>query len=136
MTTTRRGHLKQRAFLVLSVLQLSTAALLLTGCERTNTTAAEGQKTLYTCGMHPQVVQDHPGNCSICGMKLTPIRKQATNTGTESKGAENAAVSESQTIAIDPVTTQNMGIRTAVITRGPLRRLIRTVGVIDYNETA
>ena len=34
------------------------------------------EKTLYTCGMHPQVIQDHPGNCPICGMKLTPIRKQ------------------------------------------------------------
>ncbi len=29
-----------------------------------------------------------------------------------------------------------MGIRTATVTRGPLRRAIRTVGVIDYNETA
>src|SRR5437667_6493384 len=32
---------------------------------------------LYTCGMHPQVIQNKPGNCPICGMKLTPIRKQA-----------------------------------------------------------
>ena len=30
------------------------------------------EKQLYTCGMHPQVIQDHPGNCPICGMKLTP----------------------------------------------------------------
>ena len=28
-----------------------------------------------------------------------------------------------------------MDIRTATVTRGPLRRVIRTVGVIDYNET-
>src|SRR5437763_17193322 len=35
---------------------------------------------LYTRGMHPQVIQKKPGNCPICGMKLTPIRKQsATN---------------------------------------------------------
>ena len=27
-------------------------------------------KALYTCVMHPEVVQDHPGNCSKCGMKL------------------------------------------------------------------
>src|ERR1035437_9696975 len=38
---------------------------------------SEKAKTLYTCGMHPQVIQDHPGNCPICGMQLTPIRKQA-----------------------------------------------------------
>src|SRR5262249_18002936 len=26
----------------------------------------------YTCPMHPQIVQDHPGNCPICGMALEP----------------------------------------------------------------
>ena len=25
---------------------------------------------LYTCPMHPQVIQDHPGQCPICGMDL------------------------------------------------------------------
>ncbi len=29
---------------------------------------------LYTCGMHPQIIKKEPGNCPICGMKLTPIR--------------------------------------------------------------
>lgn len=134
-------------------------------------TSKEG-KTLYTCGMHPQVVQDKPGNCPICGMKLTPIRKQAAGgasgapaasgerkikyykstmnpgevkpePGKDSMGMDmvpvyedEAAATASQTIEIDPVTIQNMGIRTATVTRGPLRRVIRTVGVIDYNETA
>ncbi len=129
------------------------------------------EKTLYTCGMHPQVVQDHPGDCPICGMKLTPIRKPAEGSqvgatapsgerkvkyykstmmpgearqtpGKDSMGVdmvpvyeEQAAATESSAIAIDPVTTQNMGIRTARVGRGPLRRAIRTVGVIDYNET-
>ena len=26
----------------------------------------------YTCPMHPQVQQDHPGECPICGMSLEP----------------------------------------------------------------
>ncbi|HEX8110493.1 MAG TPA: efflux RND transporter periplasmic adaptor subunit, partial [Kofleriaceae bacterium] len=26
--------------------------------------------TLYQCPMHPSIVQDHPGECPICGMKL------------------------------------------------------------------
>ena len=52
----------------------------MTGCSKGHDSggvAAQETKTLYTCGMHPQVVQDHPGNCPICGMKLTPIRKQS-----------------------------------------------------------
>src|SRR5579864_424303 len=27
---------------------------------------------IYTCPMHPQIEQDHPGNCPICGMALEP----------------------------------------------------------------
>ena len=27
---------------------------------------------IYTCPMHPQIEQDHPGNCPICGMTLEP----------------------------------------------------------------
>src|SRR5687768_3645243 len=34
-------------------------------------TAAPG--TLYTCPMHPEIVQDHPGACPKCGMALEPM---------------------------------------------------------------
>jgi Cu2+-exporting ATPase len=30
-------------------------------------------KTLYTCPMHPEVIQDSPGSCPICGMDLVPM---------------------------------------------------------------
>src|SRR5258708_37209851 len=40
---------------------------------------ATSGETLYTCGMHPQVIEPKPGLCPICGMKLTPIRKQSTS---------------------------------------------------------
>ena len=30
-------------------------------------------KPLYTCPMHPEVRQDHPGNCPKCGMTLEPV---------------------------------------------------------------
>jgi len=39
-------------------------------------------KAIYTCPMHPEVQQDHPGNCPKCGMTLEP--KVATSgTGLE-----------------------------------------------------
>ena len=87
----------------------------------------ENSRTLYTCGMHPQVILDHPGNCPICGMKLTSICSGA--------GADTNAASSSA-IAVDAATRQNMNLRTAEVRRGPLRKTIRTVGTIDYNETA
>jgi Cu+-exporting ATPase len=33
---------------------------------------APKSKTIYTCPMHPQIEQDHPGDCPICGMSLEP----------------------------------------------------------------
>jgi len=127
-------------------------------------------KQLYTCGMHPQVIQDKPGNCPICGMKLTPIKRSTGGSSTaaasgerkikyykstmmpgevrdtpgkDSMGMDMVAVYEDEagaadasTISIDPVTIQNMGVRTDIVTNGPLRRVIRTVGTIDYNEPA
>jgi membrane fusion protein, copper/silver efflux system len=141
--------------------------------DSTNATVSSG-KTLYTCGMHPWIIQDHPGNCPICGMKLEPVHKTAEaeaasataapssdaekilyykstmlageispKPGKDSMGmdmvpvyAAEAAVASSSAIAIDPATIQLLNIQTTEITRGPLRRTIRTVGTIDYNETA
>jgi multidrug efflux pump subunit AcrA (membrane-fusion protein) len=114
---------------VLLVAATLSAGVFFAGCSKPpdKTAGATETKTLYTCGMHPQIIQDHPGNCPICGMKLTPVRKQDAGTGTPEA---------SSTIAVDPSTIQTMGIRTAEITRGPLRRLIRTVANVDYDETA
>jgi Cu(I)/Ag(I) efflux system membrane fusion protein len=32
---------------------------------------------LWTCGMHPEVIQEEPGTCPICQMDLVPVRNQA-----------------------------------------------------------
>ena len=37
--------------------------------------------TTYTCPMHPEVRQDHPGDCPICGMALEPLLPVAGETG-------------------------------------------------------
>lgn len=34
---------------------------------------AEVAAAQYTCMMHPQILQDKPGNCPICGMTLEPV---------------------------------------------------------------
>jgi len=134
----------------------------------THDAAASAEQTLYTCGMHSQVIQDQPGNCPICGMKLTRMRKDPGSSnqavpagdrevkyykstmipgevretsGKDSMGMEMVPVYEDEatmdaSIAIDPVTIQNMGLRTMILTNGPLRRVIRTVGTVDYEEPA
>jgi len=133
----------------------------------TNTATAASGKTLYTCGMHPWIIEDHPGNCPICGMKLEPIRKQADPAAVSGKGkilyykstmlpgevsqhpgkdsmgmdmvpvyASQASSAKTSEISVDPVTIQEMDVRTTPVITGPLRRTIRTVGYVDYDEPA
>ena len=42
------------------------------------TTAPAVEADSYTCPMHPEIVQDHPGPCPICGMALEPMTVSAT----------------------------------------------------------
>ena len=49
----------------------------------TATTPAEN-KARYQCPMHPSIVQDHPGQCPICGMELLAVSiGQAPVSGTD-----------------------------------------------------
>lgn len=69
--------------------------------------------------MNPEEIYDSPGKSKM-GMDLVPVYADETPTG--------------GTVRIDPVTVQNMGIRTARVERGPFARTIRAVGNIVYNE--
>jgi len=58
---------------LLTALALGFALLGATGCKKAGAENKAGQQTAatkYTCPMHPEVVQDSPGNCPKCGMKL------------------------------------------------------------------
>ncbi|MCL7488688.1 MAG: cadmium-translocating P-type ATPase [Desulfobulbaceae bacterium] len=37
----------------------------------------------YTCPMHPEIIQDKPGNCPRCGMALEPMSPEQTSARTE-----------------------------------------------------
>ena len=86
--TPLRGRACHLLASVLLLAVFGSATLLLTSCSPDHASAAAApEEQLYTCGMHPQVIQNHPGNCPICGMKLTPVRKQAA----PSPAASNSA---------------------------------------------
>lgn len=76
-------------------------------------------KTLYTCGMHPEIIEEEPGTCPICGMNLTPI-KNGNGTSNNSDGI----------IQIDGSVTQNMNIKIDEVKRGSLNSEIFTNGII------
>lgn len=47
---------------------------------------AENESTIYTCPMHPEVRQDHPGSCPKCGMTLEPVTISAKEDNKELTG--------------------------------------------------
>ncbi|MFN1834253.1 efflux RND transporter periplasmic adaptor subunit [Balneola sp. MJW-20] len=65
-------------------------------------TNAEGE-IVYTCSMHPQVRQNEPGNCPICGMELI----RAADAGQDESGAlsENAISFSQAALALADIQT-------------------------------
>ncbi len=133
MTDTNRPSRTRTLILIVAVGGLIAGAIGMEAARRTvglvlagdapeapTTQPTDGDAKYYTCGMHPWIVLPEPGLCPVCHMDLTPIDPEKF-TGE---------------IAIDPMVVQNIGVRTAPVTRGPLVQTIRTVGTVDYNETA
>jgi membrane fusion protein, copper/silver efflux system len=56
--------------------------------------ATAAAKDQYQCPMHPTIVQDHPGDCPICGMKL--VKVASAGAGDEGKGGGAAQKAQYQ----------------------------------------
>ncbi len=87
--------------------------------------AAEGEAEkerkikYWAAPMDPTYIRNGPGK-SPMGMDLIPVYEDQVSGGS--------------TISIDPVTSQNMGIRTDLVVRADLSRQISTVGLVGYEE--
>jgi len=66
----------------------------------------------WTCSMHPQIRQDKPGSCPLCGMDLIPVAQM------------------SQLAELD----KRAGIETEPVKHRELFKEVRAVGKLDYNE--
>ncbi len=121
------------------------------------------EKQLYTCGMHPQIIEDHPGDCPICGMKLVPVKNSTTGNsqpgerkilywrapmdaneiydhpGKSKMGMDLVPVYEDEAgsagiVKIDPAVVQNMNVKTASVQMKNLSSIVTTNGVLKSNE--
>ena len=79
---------------------------------------------VWTCSMHPQIRQDRPGECPICGMDLVPAGTPGAD-GAAGAGALVALSESAQRIA---------SIEVALVERRPLEHELATVGRIALAE--
>ncbi|KPJ61163.1 MAG: hypothetical protein AMJ46_02230 [Latescibacteria bacterium DG_63] len=90
-----RGRITASIALLL-LLSLALNAWLFVGRPALAPEAGGGE--LYVCPMHPQVVQDHPGDCPICGMKLVRRGVDSASDVLSDSLAATVALSPSQQI--------------------------------------
>lgn len=86
------------------------------------TAQGEREPLYWVAPMDPNYRRDQPGK-SPMGMDLVPVYEEAGGAG----GGEGV-------VAISPVVENNLGVRIAPVTIGPLERTINTVGYVRFNE--
>lgn len=50
----------------------------------------EYEQQKYTCPMHPEILQDGPGNCPKCGMTLVPAKQAAAGAALNTHHRDNS----------------------------------------------
>src|SRR5688572_1705160 len=88
-------------------------------CE--NEKITKDESVFYTCSMDPQVVSDKPGNCPICGMPLTLVKK--------------SAVSNADDIALSDQQIQLGNIVVDTIRKGNINKEIEFTGTLNLNAS-
>ena len=103
-------------------------------------TVAGAWLLMRSLGTGSAPAQAETGGRKVLYYKSTMMLGEISQTSRkDSMGMDMVPVYEgedSTAITIDPVTMQNMGVRTAPVTQGPVHRTVRTVGRIEFDETA
>ena len=81
-----------------------------------------GKETIWTCSMHPQIRQNEPGACPICGMDLIPLEED------DNEGIDPNAISMSATAM------QLANVQTAVVGAMDHVKEVRLNGKIQEDE--
>jgi membrane fusion protein, copper/silver efflux system len=92
--------------------------------------SAAEQKDQWQCPMHPTVVQDHPGDCPICGMRLVKVEGTAVPLSDPDMSAPEGLAA----VTIDAARQQLIGLKIAHVERGLVGGSWRTSGRIAFDE--
>jgi membrane fusion protein, copper/silver efflux system len=116
------------------------ASAVLSSCSRdaVATASVQAAASRYRCPMHPSVVQDHPGDCPICNMKLVPVPAAPAGAQgaahVEGAPAPRAAAHSSGAIAVSAEKQRVIGVTVAPVREGAGTRALRLLGRVAPDE--
>ena len=98
-----------------------------TPSDETKNKAKEEKTEVWTCSMHPQIKQDHPGKCPICGMDLIPLMTHGDAHSTHSTADSEAVQLSEEAMAL-------ANVQTTTVSRGLPVKEVRLYGKILPDE--
>jgi len=106
MNNIKKINLNRICVLLFVVLSVS----IFNSCKQNAQPSAKAKsKFYYTCSMHPQIHEDHPGNCPICGMKLIKVELTGSGNSATEKITLTASQIQLAGITVDTVREENTG---------------------------
>ena len=135
-TAIKNAPLDRRRFLELAVGASLCVLAGLDGCSKAFQASASAgpEADYYTCTMHPFVrLHDPKAKCPICGMSLVPVFKQNAVSGNTAASPQTQGGPGEFTVPVER--QQQIGVTYATVTRTPLKRELRTVGIVTPDKT-
>ncbi|MBB4801730.1 efflux RND transporter periplasmic adaptor subunit [Flavobacterium aquidurense] len=108
-------------YLVIVLMVFATIALLFVACTHEKKEGSKDSDTYYTCSMHPQVNESHPGHCPICHMDLIAVKKGQQQMTTE--------------VQLSPSQIQLGNIKTDTLSEGTGNNQQVLTGTLTYDQT-
>jgi len=106
-------------FLLVFLSGLGIGKLIFDSAEVSDVAESEEEIT-YTCSMHPQIRQNEPGLCPLCGMELTPL--------------EGISSDNSMVFAMTPEAMALANIQTSVAVKHKPEYEVELIGKLALNE--
>jgi len=100
----------------------------ISGCSKHQDTNNHQSQEYYTCSMHPQIHQDKPGKCPICGMDLIKVTTAPATIKTNNSAPEGHG-----TIVLDQAKQEMIGIKTGIVVKKELFKSIDTAGRVAFD---
>lgn len=79
-------------------------------------------ETIWTCSMHPQIRQNEPGDCPICGMELIPLE------------SDDSTELDPMAISMSPTAMQIANVGTEIVGKAKPVKSVRLNGKVEADE--